>query len=108
MTTKHDTEKARWDLLPLDAVAPVVDVLTFGAKKYAPDNWKTVPEWDRRYYAAAMRHLVAWSQGEWLDPESGLPHLAHANCCILFLTSLAQERERARSTSASTGGSDGQ
>ncbi len=44
MTTKHDTEKARWDLLPMDAVSPVVDVLTFGAKKYAPDNWKTVPE----------------------------------------------------------------
>ena len=24
-----------------------------------------------------MRHLVAWRMGEWIDPESKLPHLAH-------------------------------
>jgi hypothetical protein len=88
MTTKHDTEKPRWDLLPLEAVAPIVDVLTFGAKKYAPDNWRTVPEWRRRYYAAALRHIVAWREGERIDTESGLPHLAHAGCCLMFLASL--------------------
>jgi hypothetical protein len=88
VTTKHDSEKARWDLLPLEAVTPIVDVLTFGARKYAPDNWRTVPEWRRRYYAATLRHLVAWWRGERVDTESGLPHLAHAGCCLLFLAAL--------------------
>lgn len=38
--------------------------------------------------AAAMRHLAAWRDGEQLDEESGLPHLAHALCCIVFLREL--------------------
>lgn len=91
MSVKHDQDKPRWDLLPLEAVGYVVDVLTFGAKKYAPDGWRQVPEWRRRYYAAALRHLVAWWKGERVDPESGLPHLAHAGCCLLFLAELDRE-----------------
>lgn len=67
----------------------MVNVLTHGAEKCAPDNWRSVPEWRRRYFAAAQRHLVAYYQGEGLDEDSGLPHLAHAACCILFL--LAKE-----------------
>jgi len=82
---KHDGGKPRWDLLPMGPVARVVDVLTFGATKYAPDNWQQVAEPGGRYFAAALRHLAAWSDGERLDPESGLPHLAHAACCLLFL-----------------------
>lgn len=82
---KHDAEKARWDLLPLGAVSAVVDVLTYGAGKYAPDNWRHVSNPQQRYYAAAMRHIVAWARGEKNDPESGKPHLAHAACCLLFI-----------------------
>ena len=93
MTTKHDGEKARWDLLPLTAVSQVVEVLTFGARKYAPDNWRTVPEWRRRYYAAALRHMVSWWRGERVDSESGLPHLAHAACCLLFIADLEGSAE---------------
>ena len=39
---KHDENKARWDLLPMGATSEIVDVLTYGAKKYAPDNWRKV------------------------------------------------------------------
>lgn len=85
---KLDTEKDRWDLLPIKAVRGIVQVLTFGARKYAPDNWKHVPDARRRYYAAALRHMAAWWEGEQVDQESGLPHLAHAGCCLLFLASL--------------------
>jgi hypothetical protein len=91
MTTKHDSEKPRWDLLPFDAIGAVVRVLTFGARKYAPDNWRTVPESRRRYFSAAQRHLAAWWQGERTDPESGEHHLAHAACCVLFLLALDRE-----------------
>lgn len=64
---KHDAEKERWDLLPLDAATEVVRVLTVGAAKYAPDNWRKVPEARRRYLAAAWRHIVAWARGETLS-----------------------------------------
>jgi hypothetical protein len=82
---KDDNEKDRWDLLPVDPIRQLVKVLTFGARKYADDNWMKVPGARRRYYSAAMRHLTAWYDGEQLDPESGLPTLAHALCCIVFL-----------------------
>jgi hypothetical protein len=85
---KQDGGKPRWDLLPWEAVSPVVDVLTFGARKYAPDNWRHVPGARERYFAAAQRHMVAWWRGERVDPESGYPHLAHAACCVLFLLAL--------------------
>lgn len=82
---KHDGGKLRWDLLPPEATEAVVKVLTHGAQKYGPENWRNVEEPRRRYYAAAMRHLNAWRQGFEADPDSGLPHLAHAICCLLFL-----------------------
>ena len=82
--------KDRWDLLPWRAVGDVVKVMSYGALKYAPGNWVKVPEWRWRYYAAALRHLTAWWLGEKLDSDSGLPHLAHAVCCILFMAELDQ------------------
>jgi len=82
---KRDDGKPRWDLLPWPEVGQVVGVLTFGAAKYADDNWQKVPDARRRYFAAAMRHLTAWWEGERIDPESGRHHLAHATCCVLFL-----------------------
>jgi len=83
--TKFDSEKPRWSLLPWTEVEDVVHVLTAGAKKYSPDNWKHVPEARDRYFSAAMRHLTAWYGGEKKDPETGRSHLSHAICCLLFL-----------------------
>ena len=82
---KHDKDKPKWNLLPWDELEDVVHVLTFGAKKYAPDNWKFVDDANNRYMDAAMRHLVAHQQGEQRDAESGEPHIAHAICCLLFM-----------------------
>jgi hypothetical protein len=82
---KHDAGKPRWELLPWREVGQVVDVLTQGALKYEVDNWKHVEPLRERYTGALMRHFTAWAQGEKKDHESGLPHLAHACCCLLFL-----------------------
>lgn len=82
---KYDTGKDPWDLLPWGAVREVVAVLGHGARKYGPGNWKKVPGARKRYFAAAQRHMLAWWGGEKIDPESGLSHLAHAVCCLLFL-----------------------
>ena len=82
---KYDNDKLRWDLLPMAPVEEVVKVLTYGAKKYDDENWRKVDNQRSRYYAAAMRHIVAWWQGEKRDPERGYHHLAHAICCLIFL-----------------------
>lgn len=83
---KDDSAKRRYSLLPSGTVNSVVDVLEFGSKKYADNNWQIVPDAKTRYYDAAMRHLDAWFNGEVKDSETGLPHLAHAICCLMFLT----------------------
>ena len=81
---KYDEGKPDWALLPFKAVEDVVQVMTFGAKKYAKGNWKHIED-PQRYLSAAMRHVAAYQDGEDLDPESHLPHLAHATCSLLFL-----------------------
>jgi hypothetical protein len=82
---KYDNGKPQWSLLPFRALTQVVEVLTYGAKKYAPDNWKRVPDARRRYIDAGFRHLTAYTTGETNDPETGKHHLAHAICCLLYL-----------------------
>ena len=82
---KDDSAKRRYSLLPTGTVNSVVDVLEFGSKKYADNNWQKVPDARVRYYDAAMRHLDAWFNGELKDSETSLPHLAHAICCLMFL-----------------------
>jgi hypothetical protein len=92
---KDDTGKPRFDLMPLHAYKAVIDVLTYGAGKYAPENWRKVEGWRWRYYRAALGHIWKWAAGEWLDTDpdaagnvSNLPHLAHACCCLLFILEL--------------------
>lgn len=82
--SKHDGGKTRLDLLPFDALSEVADVLAFGARKYAAHNWALGMQWSR-LIGAALRHIFAWAMGQDKDPETGLSHLAHAGCCILFL-----------------------
>jgi len=82
---KHDGEKPRMDLLPFEALEAVAEVLTYGARKYAPDAWRTVDNAERRYLAALLRHLVAREKGEARDVESGLMHAAHMATNALFI-----------------------
>ena len=81
---KFDKDKLRYDLMPVLAQEEVVKVITLGAKKYDPENWKRVPEGRRRYYAAAMRHMEAWRKGEKQD-EIGTHHIANAISNLMFI-----------------------
>ena len=80
---KSDSDKLDWSLIPFDQLEETVRVLEFGANKYSRDNWKKIEGGRERYFAAAMRHLLA-SQKEELDLESGLNHISHCLCCLLF------------------------
>ena len=82
---KYDEGKLRYDLIPPSATKAIAEVLTYGANKYAPNSWQQVPNGERRYIAALMRHFEAYRAGEEFDEESKLSHLAHAMTNIVFL-----------------------
>lgn len=92
---KFDTSKLRYDLIPTSTTKALAQVLTYGAKKYKPNNWQNVDDLDR-YVAALFRHIEAWRDGEKLDKESGLPHLAHALTNVAFLLHLDKPTKRKR------------
>lgn len=82
--TKFDAGKPRTELLPWPALFEVAKVLTKGAEKYGDWNWRKGMSYSR-LLGAATRHLGAWANGENLDQEFEISHLAHAACCLLFL-----------------------
>ena len=81
---KYDSEKPKMNLLPPKAIVEISKVLTFGAEKYDAENWRKLDDLQNRYTAGALRHIFAHMDGEDLDPETNLSHLAHAMCCLLF------------------------
>lgn len=81
---KQDEGKSRVDLLDPDWLTGIGEVLKFGANKYSDNNWRRGFKWSR-LIAAALRHLFAIMRGENIDPESGLPHVDHLGCCVMFL-----------------------
>jgi hypothetical protein len=88
---KYDEGKLRWDLVPYDSLEEVVKVYTFGANKYADENWRKGIKF-KRIIGAAFRHFVAWLLGEQKDKESGINHLAH--CCWGLFTLMWYEKHR--------------
>lgn len=80
----------RFDLVPMKALAEIAEVYDMGSRKYADHNWRKGYDWGLSY-AAMMRHMAAFWEGEDLDSESGLSHVAHA--CWHGLTLLTFIRE---------------
>jgi len=80
-----------------NALASVAEVTTYGANKYTPNGWVTVPDAQNRYLDALFRHLLSHTSGQRNDPESNLTHLAHAAWNILAILEL---KERATLTQA--------
>jgi hypothetical protein len=89
--TKHDQGKPQMDLLDADALEGLAKVLTFGATKYAAHNWRKGIS-NSRLIASLLRHVFAIVRGEYIDNESGLPHIDHAGCCWMFLSNNLKNR----------------
>ena len=83
---KHDKGKPRVELIDPEALLEEGHVMAFGAEKYGDYNWARGMAWSR-LIGAALRHTLAFSRGESLDPESGRSHLAHLRCCAGMLFS---------------------
>jgi hypothetical protein len=81
---RHNDGKLKYSMLDLTCLGPAVEVLMFGAKKYARDNWKRgLPI--SEVLDSLLRHVAAIQRGEFIDPESGLSHIGHIQCNALFL-----------------------
>lgn len=81
---KYDADKPRMDLLDPTFTRGTAAVLTFGARKYAADNWRGGINYTR-LIASMHRHLAAIQENQDIDPESGLPHVYHIACNCQFL-----------------------
>ena len=85
---KYDSGKPQMGLLPPHALTEMAKVMTFGAGKYKAHSWKQVEKAQERYLDALLRHADAYVSGERIDPESGLPTMAHIMCDAAFLIEL--------------------
>ena len=84
---KFDSQKPRMALVPASLGTSCARALTYGAKKYKPNNWRLIDNVEQ-YISALTRHLDAWKEGEENDPESGLCHLDHVAANLSFLIEL--------------------
>jgi len=86
---KDDAGKPPMSLVSRRAMEEEAKVLDFGKRKYDAWNWSEGIAWSR-CLDAVLRHVYAYCDGESLDPESGLSHLAHARCGLGFLLDFEQ------------------
>jgi hypothetical protein len=79
--------------IPCGPLFQIGGALLSGACKYGAHNWRVVGVRSDVYYDAAMRHMMQWWEGEDVDKESGMSHLAHAAaCCVILLDAAAQDK----------------
>ena len=93
---KYDEDKPCYTLIPPNSLRGMADVLTFGAKKYKAESWKTVPEAQKRYLDALYRHLEAYRSGELVDEETGLHHMSHIMCNAAFVMWFDETPQKSR------------
>jgi len=82
-------QKSPVHLIPTPALTEEAEAFLQGAKKYGAYNWRSNSVAASVYYAAALRHLFRWWEGEDRDPESGALHLAHARACLAIVIDAA-------------------
>lgn len=73
--------------LPLHLVSPALPAaasvgLLNGLLKYGRSNYRETGVRASIYYDALVRHMNAWFDGEWEDPDDNVPHLCAAAACL--------------------------
>jgi hypothetical protein len=79
------TRKAPLSTVPMGVVVEMGVGMLEGAAKYGRHNYRCAGVRASVYFDALMRHMVAWWEGEDLDPDSGLSHVTKALCTLAVL-----------------------
>lgn len=87
---RYNTGKRKWSLVHFKSLEPMIEVMEFGMKKYARDNWKE--GFDKQEILESLqRHLAKLFDGEEIDQESGLQHIGHILCNAMFYSYYASK-----------------
>jgi len=75
---------------PLHFIPPVALIhlglgMENGGSKYGLMNWREHKVSSSVYYDAALRHLLAWWDGQDVAEDSGVHHLGHVMACCAIL-----------------------
>lgn len=79
------SDKIPLHLWPENASALGSLAMLEGMLKYGRSNFRAIGVRASIYYDACRRHIGYWFEGEECDPDSGLPHLAHALACLAII-----------------------
>lgn len=83
--TQYGQAKPPLSLVPGTAMVIVAEAFRDGADKYGPANWRKDPVSASTYFSAALRHGVAYWDGEDIDTASKVAHLGHMAANIMIL-----------------------
>lgn len=78
-------QKVPMSAVPANVLAEIGLGMLEGASKYGRHNFRGVGVRASVYYDAVWRHLMAWWEGEDIDPDSGLNHVAKAMSSLVVL-----------------------
>jgi len=71
--------------IPPVAILQIGQAMKDGERKYGLMNWREHTVSASVYYDAALRHLLAWWDGEDTASDSGVDHLAHVAACMAIV-----------------------
>lgn len=77
--------KAPMSTVPANVMAEIGLAMLEGTAKYGRHNYRAVGVRASVYYDALMRHMMAWWEGEDLDPDTGVSHVTKAIACMVVL-----------------------
>jgi hypothetical protein len=78
-------KKAPLRLVPPALVIETAPAMALGAAKYGPFNWRATEVRMTVYLEALLRHVLAFTDRQDDDPESGASHLSHAAACLAII-----------------------
>ncbi len=92
MSTKETNPKdvvgvLKWSLsyLPGRVLAEASVGMHEGGFKYGAHNYRAAGVQAMVYYNATQRHLIAWVEGQDIDPDSNVNHITKAICSLIVL-----------------------
>lgn len=81
---RYNEGKPELSQIPFETEVEVAKVFMYGQKKYTRNNWKNGFKYSS-LVDSTLRHFIAWFNGQEIDPESGLTHMAHFHTNVEIL-----------------------